>query len=215
MCEHDENCRYHGKDLRLLYACMEISEKKFITVSASEIGVYDEYLEASLKNDVEVIINLDEPDKEPFQIVYGGIFINKLYENKKKFALEFVDKYKNYALGELDSDKKVNISVYNDIQLFPELAYAPEGDYIPFAALMKTKHELKDMKYSVTMFPLNATMTVFESMLNRPFLLACRESRRIDGLMEENWKDNLDLELLKKAYVKADLYTGVGEESEE
>lgn len=118
-------------------------------------------------------------------------------------------------MGELDKDKKVNISGYNDIQLFPELAYDPDGSYIPFAALMKTKYQLQDMEYSITMFPLNAAMTVFESMMNRPFLLACRESRAVEGITEENWKEYLDMKLLENAYLEADLYTGAVEDDEE
>ena len=207
MCEHSENCRYCNTDA-LLYACMEIAEGKFITIGATEVALFDEYLEASLNNDEELNINLDEVDEEPFQIVYGGVMVNYLYKDNKEAALKFIDKFKDYALGELDEGKKINTSVYKDIQLFPEFAYNSDGNYIPFAALMRTKHRLKDMEYSITMFPLNKSMSIVESMMNRPFLLACRESRLIERITEENWKEYLDIELLEKAYAEADLYTG-------
>ena len=211
MLEHNEKCRYDDKDA-ILYADLEVENGKRITLAASEISLFDEYYEVGKQDDEGVIIDLDEPDKEPFQIVYGGLFVNSLFGDDKEFALKFVEKFKGYALAEVDADKKVNISGYKDIQLFPEMSYMPEGKYIPFAALMQTKYRLNNMEYSITMFPLNADLTVFENMVNRPFLLACRESRVIDGITKENWENFIDMTLLKQTYAKADLYTGIIEE---
>ena len=63
---------------------------------------------------------------------------------------------------------------------------------------------------STTMFPC-CNRNVWENMVNRTFLLACKKFVKIEGLTLDNWKNYIDMDVLEEAYQNADLYTGTVE----
>lgn len=207
MCGHSEGCIYKGK--KLLYALMEYSFmglKSKILLATKEISLFDTYFQYGLNDDNNLAVNYDEPDSQPYQIVYGSIMSNLPYKDKE--LVNLVYKMKGYPLLELIDENEVRVSVYDDI-LMLEHGKA-EGNY-PFVALMKTKDTFS-MYYSNTMFP-KQFPSVFESLVNRPYLLACRYAIRPKGLTKENWKSYITEETMKSINEIADLYTGDEKES--
>lgn len=198
---HSENCRYNDND-KLMYARMQLNEKVFCLISAKELTVFDEYFAAATeKQDKTLIIDYDQSDNEPYQIVYGGMLYNDWcsYES----AVETAEDIKGYALFDIEDEKKVNVSGYTDIVFFPEKAVSKF--YIPFAALVQTTHRFENLQASITFFPAFANHFVWESMINRPFLLAARKGVLVEELDISNWKEYLDEEVLVDAYNQADL----------
>lgn len=201
MCGHSEGCIYKGK--KLLYALIELDETE-IMIAASEMSLFDTYFQHAWNEDNNLAVNYDEPESEPYQLVYGSILSNLPYNE----LVNEIYKMKGYPLLELIDENEVRVSVYDDI-LMLEHGKA-EGNY-PFVALMKTKDTFS-MYYSNTMFP-KQFPSVWESLVNRTYLLACRYAIRPDGLTKENWKSRISEETMKSINEIADLYTGDEKES--
>lgn len=200
MCGHSEECIY--KDKKLLYALMEVGENKII-IAASEMLLFDTYLEYAHDDDKNLAINYEESDNEPYQLVYGSILENPICDFNYKELANLAEEMKGYALLELVDENEIRVSGYDDI-LVLEYGKA-EGNY-PFVALMKTRSTFVT-DYSKTMFPAGKC-NVWESLVNRPFLLACRYSIRPDDLTIENWKSYVSEETMLSINEVADLYTG-------
>lgn len=200
---HSEDCYYKDEDA-LLYALMQVAEDKYILISANEVSVFDDYLEAAKDNDRGIDIDLDTCDKEPYQLVYGSLLFHDIDREK---LIEYVNGLKNYALIDLDVEEfgKLTASAYADICLFEECG--KRRGSIPFVALMQTLCK-ENVCTSTTMFPC-CNRLVWENMVNRSFLLACRKFVKIDGLTLDNWKSHIDMDVLDKAYQNAELYTGI------
>lgn len=195
---HSNGCRYQADD-KLLYAKIEIDHKMYL-ISAEEISLFDQYLEKAKNKDKDVNIDLFQSDNLPFQIVYGGMMYNEGFTLERIF--ELAEEMRGYAFLDLEEDK-VNVSGYQNIVFYPE--EAESENYIPFAALIQMPHRLENMGYSVTLFPYLGGNLILESMMNRPFLLACRESFFIEG-DGESWKRNINKEKLMEVYQCADLF---------
>lgn len=200
--QHSENCRYKEED-KLAYAYMEITDEKRILIAAGEISLFDEFLEYAKADDKDIVIDHEQSDDEPFQIMYGGI----MFDEERISAdgiMELAEQLKGYALYDLEEHGKVNVSGYTDIVLYPEEANSK--NFIPFAAYIQTPHRLDDTKAPTTLFPaLSNYNNVWEMMVNRPFLLACKETHMIPDCSEDNWKEHIDKKQLMKAYNVADL----------
>lgn len=199
--EHKNDCCY--KDKTVLYALFEIVDNKRILISANELSRFDYYLEAAKNNDTNINIDRETCDNESYQIVYGALMFHD--KNKDKL-LKYINDLKGYAMIDLDGEDPTQIiaSAYADICLFEDKSKHPES--IPFVALMQTMCSEQET-ISTTIFPYCDT-NVWENMVNRPFLLACRKFVKIDGLTTDNWKNHIDMAILDKAYQDADLYTG-------
>lgn len=199
---HTHNCRYKDDD-KLQYALVEIADDTLILMAAEEVMLYSTYLGYALNSDKDISIDFDESDNEPLQIMYGGLMFDS---SKRKFSEieEYAQSIVGYALFDIE-EKGVNVSGYEAIKLFYDERMS--DNFIPFAALIRTKHQLQNCKRSITMFPATAKYKVFEAMVNRPFLLACRESIKIDEVTLENWEEYIDMCKLKDTYVIADLVT--------
>lgn len=200
---HSEECSYKDNDA-LLYGILKMGEHA-ILVSAREMQVFHEYLEYAKNGDIEISVDMDAAENAPFSIVYGGIMLkNGMLENIR----ESIDDLKGCALLDLDRNKDdLAASRYEDIVLFPD--YSKAGSFIPFAALMQTTHPFDSDDTSVTMFPLYQGNLVWECMVNKPFLLACRNKMTVkDGTTVDNWKSQINMDKLLTAYSVADLYTG-------
>lgn len=199
--KHSEHCKYDDDD-KLLYARMELNGE-FYLISAAEHSVFDKYLEKAEHKDKDVVLDMEQSDNEPYQLVYGAILINETYT--KNEIVSFLDEMKDFAMADLE-ENKVNISGFSDIKIFDNENDCKMNMY-PFAALMRTPHRLQNMNSSVTLFPLVANHYVWESMINRPFLLACRESKIMDNINIDNWTEFIDINDLMKFYAVADLLT--------
>ena len=104
--EHSENCRYKDDD-KLAYAYIEITDETKILIAASEIALFDEYLEYAKADDKNIIIDHEQPDNEPFQIMYGGIMFNEEKISVEK-VMELANDLKGYSLYDLEAGGKVN-----------------------------------------------------------------------------------------------------------
>ena len=199
-CMKDSHiCRYRDTD-KLQYVLMEIMEGKEMLIAAEEFPLFDRYLDYANNEDKEVVIDFNQPDREPYKLVYGGMLLNVGVTYEK--ALEISSRLAGYALYDLE-ETRVNVSGYEAIEFYPEDALSE--NYIPFVALMKTCHKLQDMSRSITMFPAMEEYRVWEAMVNRPFVLACREAVLVEGVSVDNWKRHIDRGKLMEVYQKADL----------
>lgn len=198
---HDSAC---SKDDAMLYCIMAFGDHKLL-MSAREVQVFDYYLDAAKNDDRNIKIDMDAADAEPLSLVYGGLMF---YGSEYKEIADLVGRLKGYAFLDLDrKEGELAVSGYQDIQLFPELKISER--FIPFAALMQTNHPFDDPDVSVTLFPIMGEGCIWESMVNKPFLLACR--RKVDpgeDITVENWKDHIDISQMIEAYRISDLYTG-------
>ena len=200
--KHSIRCRYNNDSL-MLYAYLELKEGVFSLISANEMARFEEFLELAHKEDESISIDMESNDTIPYKLVYGGLMI------KKDITYEFAEaSLKNSAGGawiDVDSETNGNIkcSAYDAIKLYPEKA--ENEKWIPFVCLMKTHHVLHNEEVSVTMFPYTGGL-VWELIVNKPFLLACRETVEIEELNTDNWEKYISEELLTKVYKVADLY---------
>lgn len=201
MCQHSESCRYTDDDL-MLYAYLNLFDDRYFLVSANEIGLFEKYLEYAKNDDKAVMIDMESNDNVSYQLVYGGMmFRDELNINN---MTEYLEKNKGCALIDLDSETDGHLiaSSYDDIKLYPHKA---TKNFVPFVALMKTHHVLHDEEISITMFP-HCGGLVWEEMINKPLLLACRETVKYEDLDTENWQNYISEEILMKAFSVADLY---------
>lgn len=196
---HSKICRHNEEDL-LLYAYVNLIENKMFLISANEMAVFDNYLEFAKNNDKDIYIDCKSNDNAPYQLVYGGM----MYHEKLDFETiqQCIMENKGNAMIDLDGEMgKVIASTYDDIRLYPD---KEENNFVPFVALMKTHHKLHDEETSVSMFPYTGGI-VWEDMVNKKFLFACRESVSIDNLSLDNWETFINEELLMNAFAVADL----------
>lgn len=210
-CTHSKSCRYNEEDL-LLYAALKFKNGGSFIISANESALYDRYLDYAHNKDEAVTIDEESYEKQPLQLVYGGIMFPYKEININKIQ-SYLEKNKEVGFIDLDSEKDghVTASLFYDIKLFPDNEAATDG-FVPFVALMKTHHTLHDEESSITMFPYCGRL-MWEDMVNRPFLFACRETASFDNLNRDNWKDYIDEDLLMRVFKVADLYTPKGDDS--
>lgn len=210
--KHSEKCRYN-EDSKMLYALMEVKEGDYVLMSVTEVSKFEEYLTFARNDDRDVSYDLESNDAVPYKIVYGGLLLNKTqYRDAEidsawhKTANNIMD---NLGCAYIDADSEENgnftASSLDDVKFYSEKANSTI--FIPFAALVKTHHVLHDSATSVSMFPYFKDTLAWEMMVNKPFILACRETAEIDGLTKDNWKEYISEDLLEKAYAVADLLT--------
>lgn len=196
-------------DPAMLYALMEVTKERYVLISAQELAQFDEYLKAAHNNDQDITVDLESSDHEPFQLVYGALIYRDISNEDLKKNIEDL---KGCAMIDLNGNDfgQLIASSYTDICLFGE--ENKDNGSIPFVALMQTKNKEHD-HISITMFPYYGMM-IWESMINRPFLLACRKFVKIDGLTLSNWRHYIDKKILDEAYQNATFYTGPREAEE-
>jgi hypothetical protein len=197
---HSHDCRYKDDDM-LLYAYLEI-HNQWCLLSANEVSVFDEYLEYAHNDDKNINIDFDRNDKSPYQLVYGGVMYREDIDSGK--VESYLESNIGCALIDLDGESDCDLiaSQYEAIKLYKNHA---KGNWMPFVALMRTHHTLNDAEYSITMFPYTGNY-VWECMVNKVLLLACRKTVAIDGLNPLNWEQYIDEELLMRTFSVADLY---------
>lgn len=199
---HSDKCKYSDDDL-LLYAYLNLFDDKYSLISANELDLFDKYLDYAKNDDKSIVIDMEANEDVPYKLVYGGIMIKD--EISFDSIKEYIEKNKGCALIDLDSESNGHLiaSVYDDIKIYID---EDSEKFVPFVALMKTHHVLHDEEISITMFPYCGGL-VWEDMINKPCLLACRETVQIADLTENNWKTFIDETLLHDIFKVADLYT--------
>lgn len=197
---HSHDCRYKDDDM-LLYAYLEIHNQRCL-LSTNEVSVFDEYLKYAHNDDKNINIDFDRNDKSPYQLVYGGVMYREDIDSGE--VESYLESNIGCALIDLDGESDCDLiaSQYEAIKLYKNHA---KGNWMPFVALMRTHHTLNDAEYSITMFPYTGNY-VWECMVNKVLLLACRKTVAIDGLNPLNWEQYIDEELLMRTFSVADLY---------
>lgn len=207
-CEKDDKCTCQccRSGAKMLYANMALDVNYITLMSANEVGLLDKMTD-HLENDESDIVFDESAESDPPKLVYGGIMVNT-------FSCSFDEVQRllsvnhGSAFASLDDfdGKTVALSTLDDF-VFGDLSEAVGEVFYPFAALMHTKTVLHDSDTSVTFFPFTE-LGVTLSMVNKVFLVACRETVEIDGLNLDNWKEHIDNDLLMKYFRVADRYTG-------
>lgn len=208
--KHSSKCRYNDES-KVLYALMELADDKYALMSATEVAKFDKLLDYAQNEDNEISCDFDVNDNEPYKIVYGGMMLNKTRYNESEIEFAWLEASNTIrenlgcALLDVDSenDGKFIASTIDGIKFYPGKAVSEV--WIPFVALMKTHHTLHDSESSISMFPCLSDCFIWEMMVNKPFLFACRETVEIEGLTKENWENYISEELVEKAYSVADL----------
>ena len=176
---------------KMEYAHMELNGKMFL-ISAEEFSLYDKYLRYARNKDREIKI-IEPEESNPLKIVYGMMLVNPIFDTTEAFKI--ADNVKNYSLFDI-SENNVNVSAYEDIFFCMDYSKrcaccegyefncaSTEKTAFPFAALMDTTHIFNGNKCAISIFPALANFdTIFEKMINRPFVLACIKSFQIEGL---------------------------------
>lgn len=203
---HSEQCCYKDTD-KLIYAFMQITNEEKVIVSATEMNFFEKYLDLAKNKDKGVRVDMDTCDNPGHKhLVYGGMMFDSNKRSLEKLE-DHIKQNSGCAMIELLEDETSLIaSSYNDIILYPEKSKSP--NFIPFAALMDTDCKLDSEDYSITLFPYTGGL-IWEDMVNRSFLLACRKFIPCDDSISlDNWKSLIDMEELISVYAVADLYTG-------
>ena len=178
------------------------TEIRQVIISVKESNVFEDYLNSANNNDADIHI-AKESIKEQYQLVYGSIIYNADEELDKEYIESGVDKslitLDVPKYGELDKSYYAGIKMYDNQITIGEYAKA-----VPFVALMQTT--CKQDINPITMFHVLKDAKVWESMVNRRFLFACKKFVKIDGLTKENWKEHIDKNILIEAYALSTMY---------
>lgn len=187
------------------YAFMQLKDDFFALIDAEEYTFFDELLERGKSKETDIAIDEDSIDNTAYKLVYGGVLINTHLMDVET-AIKTIDKMLNYAFLYIEKEK-ATVCTYCAIEMFPTISKAE--NWIPFVALMKLPVSLQNQSCSITLTPAISEKEhekcLWEYMVNRPFLLACRYEAVIEELTEENYKDYVDLDYMIEAYNKADL----------
>lgn len=96
-------------------------------------------------------------------------------------------------------DEKIYLSAYQDIALFENMKTYEIS--IPCAMLLNTALDLEnkmDYGFGHTMFLKYSNMEIFNNIFNRKFLFCVRDVETAYNPVQENWKDFINEETLKK-----------------
>lgn len=207
MEKHIENCRY--EDNAPIYALMQFGPHR-ILIAASEV----EYFNQQMQNvngikEFEGSLTYEEIESLPPTLVYGAIMTSAT--TKTEDVVKEVERLKECTLVSA-TENEIKVACYLDIELLMDCADEQNGR-IPFAALMQIPDTIDaDAETSQSYFACYKDLGVFESLLNRHFILACRRTDRKEDLTIDNWKEHIDYTALSNAFDVADLYTGEIEE---
>lgn len=212
MCnEHSKHCRHNDDDC-IKYAFMEIAENKMILIDAEELAFLDDMLELAKKGE-DVPVDDTTIDSTKPKLVYGAVLVDANKSEDTSEILDIVKQMEGYGFFHI-AIEKATLCKYSKIKLFPELAV--DSTFIPFAAVMQIPFSLENQVCAYTLTPLakpkDGDWCILDFLLNRPFLLACREEVIIDDLTPENFETYINKEDLMSAYHNADLVDETEEE---
>lgn len=202
---HIGNCPYCGTAMK--YAYMELTDDFTALIDAEEMCFFDALLEKAKEN---IDIEIDETSEEnaSYKLVYGGMLVNEKITNVEE-AAKLAKEMAGFAFAHIAEDV-ATICNYKEIVFFSNTKLDEMG--IPFAAIMKLPFELNDKNCSITLTPLlEGHDNMWEHMVNRPFLLACRLEEDIKG-KKKNLKTLVNTVKLQEAFSRAFIVEGVEEE---
>lgn len=199
------------KDLLMQYAFMEIGEIMAI-VEAEEYSIFDELVEKA-KSGKDLPVDETTVNSTNYKIVYGSIIFRSECFTEKE-TIKIIQDMTNYNFIYIQ-ENKATVCEYCDIKLYPQAEYRNSDTMIPFVALMKLPFSLNERSNSITLTPIigekGKELTIFEYMINRPFILACRKEFIAENLTKENYEQYIDMKTLKKAYDLSDIITDMDE----
>lgn len=183
------------------YARHQLNKNHSCLISADEVAYFDKYLEAARNEDKGIIIDLEKADKKTPIIIAGALLSNSVPLND---AVELAKKHIGCAMITIEDTTgkrfgKLTASAFLDIHFTPEFS---NDNRIPFWGLFKT-HETIRPNSALTLFPATGGL-VWEDLVNRPYLLACRRIILTESKPTvENWKDMVNFNDLR-AFDEAD-----------
>jgi len=192
------------------YALMKLSDHFMALMDANELSFFDDLLERGQKEDTDLQINESLIESEPYKIVYGALLVNcELMETEE--AMNIAREMANYGFIYIKKEDAI-LSQYCTIEFFPELRKC--NNLIPFAACMKLPLSLENKDFSITLTPVIGEKCIWEYMVNRPFLLACRGESVVKDLSYDNFGEHINISTMLEAYNVADIVTNVDETNE-
>jgi len=183
------------------YAIMKIQEDLNILIDALEVSALDNY--SHRENEVSVVPLSD--DVQDLKVVYG-VFMPQPDSEKEEVVKQITESV-GYIISNIELEEEtcciidmelVDIELYEQ---YGEGTYNPKGQYIPFAALIRTGREIPKLKQrAITAFLRYANMGPLTNTLNRFGIFSIRdEERRIKKeVTVEKWKEFIDEERVMK-----------------
>ncbi|AWC30993.1 hypothetical protein R6231_14585 [Bacillus cytotoxicus] len=177
------------------YAIMAINENLNVLIDAVEVSALNDYGQ----REDEVKVCPLEDDVQQLRVVYGVFMPQPNSEREKiiKQVKESVGYIISHIELEQDSCCIVDMELV-DIELYEQYGegtYNPRGQYIPFAALIRTDHAIPQLKKrAITSFLRYGNMGALTNVLNRFGIFSIRdEERRIKKeVTVEGWKEFID-----------------------
>jgi len=204
--EHLEKCPGCGAALK--YAYMKLTEDFTALIDAEEMCFFDALLEKAKEN---IDIEIDETSEEnaSYKLVYGGMLVNETTTPIEE-AVVIAHDMVGFTFAHITEDMAITCK-YKEIMFFTN--NKPNQMGIPFVAIMKLPEELNDRNRSVTLTPMFSNHeNMWEHMVNRPFLLACRLEEDITGRENECLESLINTDTLNEAFARAFIVEGVEEE---
>ncbi len=206
---HSSQCHYCDEDA-LAYADIEVNGER-ITISAYEVGFFDELLKCANNDDKDINIDFETGDHFPYSIVYGGLFVSKWLAKEYKttealisWLTEDFRSNKGCPLAVIDDDfRNMAASVFQGAYIDTNKNHWKMDLFVPFAALVQTNEAVNDLPCPTTYFPLPEGL-LWESMMNRPWLLAARVLQPLKEEQVDSWQKYIDTAKLYEAYEAAD-----------
>jgi len=200
------NCTYC--DAAMKYAYMQLTENFFALMDAEEMCFFDALFEKA-KNKTETEFDETLEENVSYKLVYGGLLVNEKIMTKEE-AIKVVKEMTGFSFAQIKEDTAITCQ-YKEIMLLENNEVDNMG--IPFAAIMKLPEELNERNCSITLTPLfEHHDNMWERIVNRPFLLACRLEEDIIKTETETLSTLIDKEKLNEAFARAFIVEGVEEE---
>lgn len=211
-------CKYHNLDESkwgIAYALMQINKDIKIMISANEMQAFDDIIEnAKYKEKINIT---DEVIDETPKIVYGAFILNtEIFDysfgiKNEKDRKSILEKY----IHNLPELKMISIDGIEDWKNIDKVAIVKSFKFIntdndsywqlPFAALIYTDLAIPKNR-SLTLFTQFGDLDLGTNIINRHFLLACRDMDVLENLPEDyNWENYIDENKFNNAYKIADL----------
>lgn len=182
--EHSPECSHVNDALK--YAKVDLGPV-MILLDAIEAGILYDAIDMA-RDETEYFDMHEADDNTPLKLVYGALMIN-MNNIKSEDALTLAKEMEGCSMLHI-TEKEAFECTYEKIHIFQELAQ--HETFIPFAAFMRVPFSLKEVDCAKTVTPCFADIKyVCEQIINRPFLLACREE---DGIV--NVDADVDLDVL-------------------
>lgn len=201
-----ESCSFCEKAMK--YAYIDLTENHRALIDAEEMSFFDALLEKA-KNNPDIEIDEQSEENVSYKLVYGGLLVNERLTSTEE-AIQTAMEMAGFHFAHI-TENAATLCRYKEIMFFENKKASEMG--IPFAAIMKIPLDLNNSNCSVTLTPLfQGHNNMWEQMVNRPFLLACRLEEYITERENEDFVSLINTELLQEAFDRAFIVEGVEDE---